>query len=283
MALIDDLFPPSERTFFKRASDVLVRVVFQARFPRILRLESELPATFQEAVTKTFPLYERTLNLKVPDNVQVPPEVLQAIAAQGGTAAQSHQFLTEDRSATINLSPDQMAVALTRNYTTWEDYRGLLQLAIEALTQSYKVPFFLRIGLRYQDVIHRETLGLPLAENPWVTLINPQLIGNFPFRDFESNVTVANNQLSMALPDESGRVTLRHGLVNLAGKNGQAYGLDMDFSRQPKIEITDVFNRLEHFHDLAGRAFRWSLTEKLRNALGPTEIQLSGPQQAARA
>jgi len=37
----------------------------------------------------------------------------------------------------INLGVQHMAVAVTTNYTTWEDFSETLQLAIGALTRHY--------------------------------------------------------------------------------------------------------------------------------------------------
>jgi uncharacterized protein (TIGR04255 family) len=282
MPSIDDLFKPYDREVYKRAPDVLLRVIMQVRFPRNLRLESNQPVEFQEAVIKNFPLYERTMNMQLPDGVQLSPDMMQMIAAQAGVAASAgHQFLSEDHNTTISLTSDQMAVAVGPNYTTWDDFREVLEEAIGALTKLYKVPFFTRVGLRYQDAIHRETLNIP--DSPWTSLIQRKLLGAFPFDKFESSTLIANHQIALTLPENLGRMAIRHGLVIIPGKTGQAYGLDFDLSCQPKIETSDVLQRLDRFHDVAGRAFRWSLTDELRQVLGPEPLPQRQPRQAASA
>ncbi|WP_371135709.1 TIGR04255 family protein [Reyranella sp.] len=282
MASIDELFPPSPREHYRRAGDVLAQVLCQVRYPRVLRLEQEAPSSFQESLIKSFPLYERTANVQLPQGVQVSPEVLQLLAGQAGDT--THRFLSEDRGMHVTLTPEAMSVVASgSSYTTWENFRDLVDLAVRALTTSYKNPFFIRIGLRYQDVIHRESLGLHPDNSAWIDLINPALIGHFPFAKFEPNVVTARTQFSITLPDNTGRVLLRHGLVKQPPREGLGYALDFDFSCQPKIEINDVSKRLEHFHDLAGRAFRWSCTPQLRAALEPVEASQLEPHRAARA
>lgn len=280
MPSIDDLFPEYKRELYDRARDVLLRVAFEVRFPRVLRLDSEVPAAFQEEISSRFPLYEKAANINMPQGMEMPPEFLQQIVAAGGIVS-AHQFLSEDRYTVVNLSSERMGVIVNTVYTTWEDFREILELAISALTRHYKVAFFTRVGLRYQDVIHRETLGL--QDQLWTSLINNDLLGAFPFGRFERNVTVANHLIAITLPNESGRMAIRHGLVNVEGKDGQAYGLDFDFSYQPKTEIGHVFERLDYFHTLAGRAFRWSITDELRRALGPAPLPNSESARAARA
>jgi len=47
--------PESPRVIY--ASNPLVDVICQVRFPRILRIDSELPVAFQEAIRDQFPLF----------------------------------------------------------------------------------------------------------------------------------------------------------------------------------------------------------------------------------
>jgi uncharacterized protein (TIGR04255 family) len=268
MPSIDDIFPPSPRQLFAKAADVLVRVVCEFRFPRILRLDAEPPAGFQEALFKTFPLYERTANVSVPEGMQLPADVLQLIANQSG--ASGHQFLSEDRRRTIALSSQALSLEINAGYTKWEDFRELIRIASDALTTNYQVPFYSRISLRYQDVFHRETPNLS-PNHPWTRLIKPDLLGKWPFADFESNVTGASHRLDVVLPDGAGTMVLRHGLV-VVPRKGRGYLIDFEFNQQPKIETDNVFNRLDHFHRLAGRAFRWCITDELRSAMEPSGV-----------
>lgn len=264
------IFSPSNRELYERASDILVQVVCELRFPKILRIAADPPASFQEAIMSKFPLYEQEQTVLSADGAPIPPEVLQLFAAQSGTNA--HQFLTEDRHISVALFPERMAIKIDNNYTRWEDFRHLIEIATKALTSTYQVPFYSRIGLRYIDVVHRATLGLD-PEHSWTKLINPDLLPRFPFTDFEGGVTGSTSKVALNLPEDAGAaVGMSHGLVNVQGKKGQGYLLDFDFSKRPKIETNNAIQILDHFHELAGRAFRWCLTDELRQLLGPRPL-----------
>jgi len=278
MPSLDDLFPTSERELYARARDVLLRVACDFRFPRVLRIEAGPPADFQDAISKKFPLYERAVNLTVPDGLQLPTEVAQLMASHGNVA---HVFLTEDRQTSVNLSPENMTVAINgTSYTQWEHFRRTLEGLTDALEAAYNVPFFTRIALRYQDGIHRQSLGLPLDKS-WTDLIRAELLGSWPFAQFERRITGAHHRINVSLPDVRGTLALQHGLVTIPGKTGRAYMLDFDFSRSTKTEKNDAYDLLDQFHDLAGRGFRWAITPELRSALGPSTIEVEPRPRAA--
>jgi uncharacterized protein (TIGR04255 family) len=269
MPTIDDMFPPSDREHYDKANLVLLQVICTLQFPRVLRLEAQPPAGFQDAIKKTFPLYERGAVPALPLGMQLPVQVLQLIAAQSG--AGQHQFLTESRQSVVSLTPESLTF-MTQAYTKWEDFESVLRDALGAL-EEYKIPFFSRISLRYVNTIQRETLGL--QGRPWAELVRPELIGPFPFSQFEAYTQQIAQKLTVALPDATGSLTLQQGFVVVAGvarPPGRSYMLDFDFHHQPKIETKDAQSRLDHFHELAGRAFRWATTPELRTAMGPRPV-----------
>jgi uncharacterized protein (TIGR04255 family) len=271
---IDDLFPPSPRTLFEKAPIVLLQVVCSVQFPRVLRIEAQPPAEFQEAIRGVFPLYERPPGLVAPQGMEIPREVLQLLSTQVGSTA--HQFLTEDRKSTVALTPENVSLTTT-GYTRWEDFRAQVHEILTALARIYAPPFYSRVGLRYIDVLHRESLGL--KGRPWSALINPDLIGVFPFARFEEYVPLVSHKVAVRLPDGTGTATVQHGLVFIQHsppRPERSYLIDFEFSAQPKTEIAHAESRLDHFNELAGRAFRWSLTGELRDALGPRELPPRG-------
>ena len=102
-AVAGDLFPPAPRVLYRKAP--LVQVTCQLRFPALLRLESDLPADFQELIRGYFPLLERQTQIPLP--LQLPPEVAEAFRAQAGLSG--WRFLTEDKKTTLALSSDLLA------------------------------------------------------------------------------------------------------------------------------------------------------------------------------
>lgn len=76
---------------------------------------------------------------------------------------------------------------------------------------------------------------------------------------------------------EQGQVNLNHGLVTVKGLERDdeelAYLLDADFYTEQKIERNgDVWDILDHFNKSAGKFFRWSITDILREAMEPQQI-----------
>ncbi len=255
-----DLFPDSPRVIYDKAP--LVEVVCQLRFPRILRIETQAPADFQDAVRDVFPLLEKVVHANIPPGVQVPPEILQVLESQ---LIPSYQFLTEDRSANVTLAPDSISLSTTR-YERWEQFCGALESPLSALIEIYKPSFFSRIGLRYINAIERKALGL---DAPWSELLSKDILGEIALRQFENNLQAANRLIVITLPDQTGLLALRHGLGQVQGHDEVAYTIDFDFYTDKRTKVENAKSVLEHFNKSVGRAFRWCISDTLHRTLGP--------------
>ena len=255
-----DLFPPTPRVLYSKAP--LVQVTCQLRFPPILRIEKEVPADFQDKIRQAFPLFERVGPLLQ----QIPPEVLQAIGRDVNPVV--YHFISEDRLSTVELTPQSLGFT-TRSYKYWETFRADLRLSLLALRAVYQPSFFMRAGLRYQDLIDRQKLGLDQV--PWSKLLRTELIGELAIKELEDNVLGASRTLHVRMPSGRGTVLLRHGFGVIPGQPQTGYVIDLDFSTEQKTEATNVEHVLSGLHEEVGRAFRWCITRQLHDALGPTE------------
>jgi uncharacterized protein (TIGR04255 family) len=248
----------------------LIQVVSELRFPPILKIASEPPADFQERIRATFPLFATVPNLALPQLQQMPAlqtEILQVIGPQlGGT---SHQFQSEDHKATITLTISSFSLTTT-DYRTWEDFRNQLNGPLRALEDVCKPTFFSRIGLRYIDAISRQMLGLD--NRLWSSLLKDPILGELAVPVFEQNAEVAERQLTIRIPDGSGKITLRHGHARIQEKPDICYVIDFDFFRDQRTEVKDAGAALDRFNKLAGNAFRWCITTELHDALDPQPI-----------
>ncbi len=258
-----ELFPPSLRVIYDNAP--LIQVICQLRFPSLLSIESKPPVDFQERIRGHFPLLEKVTN---PLPVELPREIVQMIQAQA--SAISYEFLTEDRSSTVTLTPESLALS-TKNYKQWEHFREQLRVPLAALNDIYRPSFFSRIGLRYQDAIDRAVLGL--QDIPWSKLLRKDILGELALPQFETNLEqVANRTIRVSIPDGSGSLIMRHGLAELKERKDICYMIDIDFFTEQKTEVENAENTLDHFNTMAGSAFRWFITDTLRDALGPREL-----------
>jgi uncharacterized protein (TIGR04255 family) len=256
------LFPETPREHYAKAPLVLMQVVCQLKFPKLLRIESAPPAEFQEKIRDRFPLLQPTQNLPM----NLPPEVSMMFGQQVGQV--NYQFTTEDRSHTIALSSESLSLTASV-YKSWEMFVENFRPAVEALNQVYSPSFYNRAGLRYVDAIDRKKLGL--ADAPWSRLLKPQLLGELSIPEFELSLEgFAQRAVRLKNPDGSGSILLQHGIAQNVNSNEPVYVIDIDFFSEEKIEVQNAIDALTHFNRLAGNAFRWCITDELRNALEPT-------------
>lgn len=258
-----DLFPSSPRVFYAKAP--LYRVQCQVRFPTILRIESSAPAEFQERIRDTFPLFERAHSPVLPP---LPPEIMQGLGHQLNPTV--YNFMTEDRAATVTLTVDALTLSTT-NYNRWEIFLAQFRALLSALKEVYRPIYFGRIGLRYSDFIDRADIGLDNV--PWSRLFRSEILGEVAIPAFENVLEDARRILRLRLPSGNGSVLINHGLGFRQGHSQPGYLFDFDFFNETRTEVYDAEPALSRFHEQAGRAFRWCITELLHDALEPSPLQ----------
>jgi uncharacterized protein (TIGR04255 family) len=256
-----DFFPSAPRVIYKLAP--LVQVICQLRFPTILRVETEAPAQFQETIRQSFPIFDRVN----PFPAQLPEAVMRALGGQANVA--SYQFHTEDRTSTVELTPQSISLSM-RKYRRWEEFSSALRAPLSAFVEVYRPSYFERAGLRYQDLIQRESIGLNGV--PWSRLLRPEILGELTVEVFEQNLLDARRVLRVKTPSGSGFILLQHGLATGQGRKEAGYMIDFDFSSERKIEVPDAYSVLDELHEGVGRAFRWCITDELHDALQPSDI-----------
>jgi uncharacterized protein (TIGR04255 family) len=258
------LFPDVKRIIYNK--NPLDRVICQLKFPPILRVDTELPAEFQDSVIKEFPNYsEKTeLPIRISSGVQdrIPPEEM-----LGPANTKNHEFSSEDGQWKINLTRTFIALS-TDKYKVWEDFKQKLQIPLTALIDIYSPSHFSRIGLRYRDVIQRSALGLDNVS--WTELLQPQMLGVL---DSEISESVRNLEsvYQIALPERENAVRVFTQLAQDKNSNEVCYVIDSDFFKASKTPIDDVIGNLDYFNAHAFRLFRWCITERLHESMEPQE------------
>lgn len=257
-------FPPSERVIYEQ--NPLIEVICQLRFPKILRIETQPPSEFQEAVRNDYPRLNvvQSLDLAVPAGGQADP------ASVSLSRGQSYEFLSKSGDWKLVLSSDFLALS-TPNYQRWEEFRSRLESAVEH-AMTYSPSLFTRIGLRYQDIIVRSKLGL--LSRPWSQLLKLPIAGvlaseELPMDDFSEVLSIFSCQLSGV----NAVVRVRHGLARQNVQEEVGYLIDADFFSETPTEVENAFGILDSFNQEAGHLFRWCITEELHTALGPRPIE----------
>lgn len=253
-------FPESDRAVFQK--NPLVEVICQLRFPPILRIVAQAPSGFQESVRQSYPLYQKVDPVPWPNELA---PILSGLLVQLGVEHVTHQFLTEDSVRFISLT--QEFISLTeRKYIHWDSFRAGLASAELVFRQAYQPAFYNRIGLRYQNRIDKDHLGL--GDQGWHRLINPIFAGLLAASEIRDEVQETRSETLIRLSEiDGGSVRIRHGLIPDPGHKKLVYLFDADFFMEGRFTHDETFTTLGTFHRLAGNFFRWAITPDLAQAL----------------
>jgi uncharacterized protein (TIGR04255 family) len=257
-------FPEAPRVIYQQ--NPLTEVIFQVKFPPILRIDAELPAGFQERIRALFPLFEASVIEVAPG---IPKEVWDVVRKMPGLTVQGghRSFISIDRRWTLNLAKEFLALQ-TSDYLRWEDFRSHLEPALNALEVEYKPATYTRIGLRYRNVIRRSALGL--GDAPWQELLKEPLTGELAAPDISGSIESATRATLVRLPGYGGKVHIRHGL--LTEQDETAYVIDNDFFTESQTESANAFTVLQYFSAQANRLFQWCISPRLHQAMGPQPL-----------
>lgn len=256
------MFPRSAHVIYEQSP--LAEVICQLRFPPILRISSESPAMFQEQIRGAYPLFREKTGpapLSLPEGLAHVLQVDLSVVPRG----QNYDFLSEDEYWTVGLTREFIALSTT-NYDTWEDFRNHLRLPLSRLVDLYSPAFFSRIGLRYRNLIRRSQVGLD--ESPWADLLEPHIAGELKGPEVAVKIKSAQRDILIATDVFDGDVRIRHGLVS-DEKGEQCYTIDSDFFTTKRTDTGNAIEVLDEFNKIAGRLFRWCITDELHEALGP--------------
>jgi uncharacterized protein (TIGR04255 family) len=261
-----EAFPATPRVLYSR--NPLIEVVCQLRYPAILKIDSEIPASFQERLRASFPLLAEE---EEETTVEIPEELARLL--RSAKASQSTRriwrFASEDELWTVGLTRDSVSLS-TESYAQWEEFRSKLALILTALHEEYHPSFINRIGLRYRDLILRSKLGL--KDVSWSELLKAHIAAAYTAAPFYAAINNAAHVVNAEFPSEKTKLGLRHGTARNPESEEAAYLIDIDFYTEEKTEVKDALDRLDHFNRMAGRLFRWCITDKLHEAMEPKPL-----------
>lgn len=257
-------FPESPRVVYEH--NPLDEVICQLRFAPILRIQAVEPHEFQDELRGDYPHYQ----LQAPPD-RVPSEMAALLSQIGRDVRRPkvHEFLDEHGHWKVGLSHDFIALS-TNDYQSWREFRDRLTKVLDAVSTVYSPNPITRVGLRYKDVIHRSELGLDQCD--WRELIASPVLGELSVADLVGAIEQRSTELQLRISD-SARCVIRHGLGEIVAQEGaipeKVYVIDSDFFTEEHGSLDNALDHLNEFNALAGRAFRWCITEKLHESLGP--------------
>ncbi|MBI2909434.1 MAG: TIGR04255 family protein [Chloroflexi bacterium] len=261
-------FPKSDRVIYGK--NPLAEVICQLRFPTILKIEEAVPADFQERIRTEYPLYElQEPSIELPQLPKELSSIVEKVIPKPHFRT-GHKFSTSDSNRFVAISSDFVAVADSR-YERWETFRAEVQRAKMALEETYKPSFYTRIGLRYRNIISRNSLGL--AGKRWQDLLKPHVVAELGDPNIADAIVATQTRSSIrTMEAPGGRVTLIHGLHRPSSTDEQCYVIDADFYLEGKEGLGEPFEVLDKFNRLAGNLFRWAIADRLHRAMDPRPI-----------
>jgi uncharacterized protein (TIGR04255 family) len=260
-------FPESERVIYKK--NPLIEVVCQFQYPPILKISQQLPADFQDRVREEYPIFKK-------QNSQLPSEISNIIRQFDDSFIdnQDQVYIFQSEDSIWQIVLDQNSITLsTRKYERYEEFRQKFKGVVNVFEEIYRPSFYSRLGLRYRDLIVRSQLDLIGVS--WSELIPRQLASELHSQEMAESITGFMKNLQMS--SESTQIALSHGLVMARNsennENEESYLIDSDFSTTNKTSRNDeAWDTIDIFNKTARNLFRWSITDKLHNALIPVGV-----------
>ena len=252
-----------QRTEYK--NNILFEVIFQARFPQIIRISNEQPANFQDQIRKKgFP------ETKIKKVADFPPDIPERIR-KAVLGDDEYMFFSEDGEWQITLTKDFIALKCTdyKNYTEFEER---LKTILDVFWKEYDPQYFNRVGLRYKNLVNEEIL---VGDRDIREFVPPHIAPELQ-ESISDEVQVIEKTLQ--LKDEASTVNVRYVYGELSGKFGKhdlndekSYIIDIDCFTTEKIrKVEDAIAASRTFNQGNIRnIFQWSITDALRAAMEP--------------
>lgn len=258
-------FPDRPRVVY--ALNPLAEVVCQVRFPTALGTDVGLPVDFQKLVSKQYPLLEVKETLTVGIQVVGQPA---AAPLEKGSRAQVFDFVSLDKMWRISLASDYIALT-TNKYSRWEQFRERLIDTMKNFHSIRSPSAYTRIGLRYQNFIERELLGLEGV--PWRELLSPQLLGPLADDSLDESDFMAIQNLWVAKL-QIGQAAIRTGIAHNIETKNAAYFIDADFFTEEPQEAREenVCRYVDSANIESRRLFGWCISSRLHEALQPNLV-----------
>jgi len=262
-------FPEKQRVIYKK--NPLNKVICQFRFPPILRIDSEIPSSFQDSIRSDFPLYQEKIEVQnqvaLGSKGNLPPEIISHLSKTVST--KNHEFSTVDGVWKINLTRTFLSLS-TSSYYCWEDFKSRLIPLYELFIKLYTPPFVTRIGLRYIDIFDRSKLGL--SNTSWSELLQPYFLGLLS-SEVGNKIQNSENINEILLSDDISVLRMVNSFVQNAQSQEQCYMVDSDFYFPRRIPTNEIFPKLDYLHQRATRLIQWIITSKLHEAMEPEDYE----------
>ena len=245
-----------EREQIRLQSSPLVEVICQVRFPAILRIANEQPVEFQERIRDRLP------QLEVGQGIVVQAEPSGMVQASAKPEPRIFRFKSSDDQTVVSLALNFYALSTT-SYSQWRDFLELLQLVNQAASDIYDLPYAVRVGLRYINLLtfkNTKTNGVMGL----LDILRPELTVLLREECWDKPVEMRSDLLLEG--GENERLTLRTGF---RGGEEPDFLLDFDYYAEGNISLETLATLCQRYHDTIYNAFRWCIREEKLAVFAP--------------
>lgn len=139
----------------------------QLRFPTILKINDRPPSEFPDKIRFDYPIFQQSQELNLP------PDIAALVPQIGSLIPQytTYKFLSVNSKWQLSLNRDNLTLS-TVEYKRYEEFKEKFIKAVKFFEELYNPPFYIRLGLRYKELILRSKLKID--EKPWSQLISQQ-------------------------------------------------------------------------------------------------------------
>ena len=257
-------FPVQERKEY--TNNTLFEVVFQARFPQIVKISTEEPANFQDIIRRHgFP--ETSFGTAdLPSNI---PEPIRRLIK----SEKDYNFLSEDGNWRATITKDFIALSCM-NYKKYTEFKERLETILKVFHDQYEPSYYSRIGFRYQNICNAHMLHGFSGD---VSSFIPEHIAPELKQEIGEDLTLFEKKMQFTDPAEEIDANLHYAYGKFSGKFGKinvneekSYIIDIDcFSKRRETDVNTVISRTQLFNERIRNIFQWSITDDLCNAMGP--------------
>jgi uncharacterized protein (TIGR04255 family) len=243
-------FPVTSREVYKQ--NFIKEAICQVRFPRLLEIESQLPARFQRLLLRDFPLLASReqfgLSFSPGGSEMMPPSPVRTTI---------YEFKDVAGDNTVALCSEYVSIVVNR-YLSWTHLREHLVNALRAASECYSLPLYTRLGLRYINVV-------PNLGGSWDETLNPSLVGPLatPQRD---NVRAWQSVTSFAVGDDL-QLNVMASLGDEAGQSSFVLDLDVFSNGGGEFNADALSDKFDEMNAKVTDAFNWAKAARLDAAL----------------
>lgn len=251
----------------KFARNGLIDVIFELRFAPILRIDTELPTKFQEAIRTAFPYYEEQQEMQQEISIVNLNNPIVNTQAQ-----KNHVFISEDKTYKIQLSRTRFIMS-TSKYETFNAFIVKCREAILSFYEEYHPGVCTRVGLRYVNIFSRKDLGL--TGTPWSELISTPYLSALGTH-FADSVEGMHNVSIVQLSDGESKANIETALVTAQaegdGSTELCFMLNSDFFCENNTSYIDAIKKAKYLNERA----TWLLHEVITDRLCETLVGWEG-------